>query len=452
MKKYLKVIVTLFLLTTINACKTKEIVPIPPILDAITISETTISSTRFSSAITDVGNQYISDYGFVYAETNAIPTLADSKISHGAITAVNVAPFKFSDVIQGLKTSTTYFARSYSTIASGTIFGPTITFKTADIIQPTIKTDAVILVFPTTAKLRGIIEAKGTFDVSEYGICWSASNILPTTSDSKSSKVGSVNIFPTIYSEDATNLVPNTSYYFRAFVVSNGVTSYGNTLTFNTLAITQPTIKTLEANTTSTTSVKIKGLVEFQGNSDNITEYGICWSQRFTTPTIDHSKAKILENITVFPKTYTVDIYSLSSSVELYYRAYIISNGVVTYGDVKTYNLEIGDFPTLTTGNATSISATSQRIQATINTKGSYPITEYGVCWFYINDFSNTLPIECKNGASIQGSPTVFPFSYTIDATNLNGGRLYMYRAFIISNGVTTYGNVNNFIKDLNSN
>lgn len=447
-----KILIFIFAFIVVNSCKTKEIVPIPPILDTITISETTISSTRFSSAITDVGNQYISDYGFVYAETNSMPTMADSKISHGAVSATIVVPFKFSDAIKGLKTSTTYFARSYSTIASGTIFGPTITFKTADIIQPTIKTDAVILVFPTTAKLRGIIEAKGTFDVGEYGICWSASNNLPTTSDSKSSKVGNVNVFPTIYSEDATNLIPNTNYYFRAFVVANGVTSYGNILTIKTLAITQPTIKTLEASTTSATSVKIKGSVEFQGNSDNITEYGICWSQRFTTPTIGHSKAKILENVTVFPKIYTVDIYSLNSSVELYYRAYIISNGVVTYGDVKTYNLEIKDFPTLTTGNSTSISPTTQRIQATINTKGSYPITEYGVCWFYINDFSNTLPIECKNGASIQGSPTVFPFSYSIDATNLNGGRLYMYRAFVISNGITTYGNVNNFIKDLNSN
>ena len=447
-----KILSFIFALIVVNSCKTKEIVPIPPILDTITISETTISSTQFSSAITDVGNQYISDYGFVYAETNSSPTLADSKISHGAISAVNVTPFKFSDVIQGLKTNTNYYSRSYATIASGTIFGPTITFKTADIIQPTIKTDAVILVFPTTAKLRGIIVTKGTFDVSEYGICWSASNNLPTTSDSKSSKLGNVNVFPTIFSEDATKLIPNTSYYFRAFVISNGVTTYGNTLTFKTLAITQPTIKTLEANTTSTTSVKIKGLVEFGGNSDNITEYGICWSQRFTTPTIDHSNAKILENITVFPKTYTVDIYSLSSSIELYYRAYIISNGVVTYGDVKKYNLEIDGFPTLITGNSTSISTTSQRIQAIINSKGSYPITEYGVCWFYINDFSNTLPIECKNGASIQGNPTVFPFSYAIDATNLNGGRLYMYRAFVISNGITTYGNVNNFIKDLNSN
>jgi len=53
-----------------------------------------------------------------------------------------------------------------------------------------LKTQAVLLVFTSTAKLQGIIETKGTFDVSEYGIYRSASNNLPTISDSKSSKVG----------------------------------------------------------------------------------------------------------------------------------------------------------------------------------------------------------------------------------------------------------------------
>lgn len=239
MTTYLKVIVNILFLTTIITCKTKEIVPIPPILGTIIVSETTISTARFTSAITDVGNQNITDYGFVYSENNALPTLADSKISLGAITAANELPIKFTSVIQGLKSSTIYYARAYSNISSKTVFGPVITFQTADLIQPSIKTDAVLLVFTTTAKLRGIVETKGTFDVSEYGICWSASNNLPTISDSKSSKVRTLSVYPTIYSEDATNLVPNTSYYFRAFVVSNGVYSYGNTLTFKTLASIQ---------------------------------------------------------------------------------------------------------------------------------------------------------------------------------------------------------------------
>lgn len=237
MKNPIKLLLLFLFLIAYNSCKTKEIAPIPPTLDAVTISETTIVSARLSSAVSNVGNQYISDYGFVYAETNATPTLVDSKISHGAITATTVAPVKFSDVVQGLKPSTNYFVRSYTIIASGAVFGQVITFKTSDIIPPVVKTDAVILVFENTAKLRGILESKGTYDISEYGICWSASNNLPITTDAKSSKTIQPNVFPTIYTEDATKLTPNTTYYFRAFVVSNGVTSYGNTLTFKTLAI-----------------------------------------------------------------------------------------------------------------------------------------------------------------------------------------------------------------------
>ncbi|PLK42457.1 hypothetical protein [Emticicia sp. TH156] len=451
MKKTFPILVTVLSLTVISSCKTKEIVPVPPTLDTITVAETTFASVLLSCAISNVGNQSISDYGFVYSETNATPTLADSRIAHGAVSDPKVASIKFSDVVKGLKPSTNYFARSYSVIASGTVFGPVMTFKTADVIQPAIKTDAVILVFTTSAKLRGIVETKGSFDVSEYGICWSSTNNLPTTTDSKSGKTN-ISVFPTIYTVDATNLTPNTAYYFRAFVVSNGVTTYGDALKFNTLAITQPTIKTLDATTTSTTSVKINGVVESGGNSADITEYGICWSQRFSTPTTEHSKAKIPDSIMIFPKTFSVNIYSLNSNIEIFYRAYVISNGVVSYGDIKTYKLETEGFPTLTTGNATHISATSQKLNGTINTRGNYAITEYGVCWFYINDFSNTLPITCISGATIQGSPTAFPATFSIDATNLNAGTLYIYRAFVVANGITTYGNERIFFKEASPN
>lgn len=433
------------------SCKTKEITPIPPTLDIVNVSEINISSAKISTNILNLGNQYISEFGFVYSETNPTPIITDSKLSHGDIKASNSTSLKFNDELQNLKLNTNYYIRSYTTIASGTIYGQVTQFKTLDIIQPAIKTDAVILVFTTTAKLRGIIETKGTYDISEYGFCWSSSNNLPTTADTMSSKKINPTIFPTIYTEDISDLTPNTTYYFRAFIISNGVTTYGNSLTFKTLAITQPTIKTLEAVTTSTTSVKIKGLAEFGGNSDNITEYGICLSQRFTTPTVDNSiKVKVLENITVFPKTFTADIYSLNGNTEIYYRAYIISNSIVSYGEVKTYKLEIEGFPTIITGDATSLSATSQRIQGTISTKGDYPITEYGVCWSYINGFSNTLPLTCLLGSSIQGSPIDFPATFSIDATKLNSGVVYMYRAFVVANGITTYGNEKYFIKSSN--
>lgn len=440
MKKTLKLLISILFLTVLHSCKPKEIVPVPPTLDVVTISEITISSVRFSSSITNIGNQGISDYGFVYSETNTTPTLLDSKTSHGAITSTNSSSASFSDAIQGLKPSTNYFARSYSTIASGSVFGQTITFKTADIVQPSVKTDAVILIFETTALLRGVVESKGTYDVNEYGICWSASNATPTTADSKSSKTANLSVFPTIYTNDATNLTPNTTYYFRAFAISNGVTSYGNTLTFKTLAISQPSIKILEATTITVNSVKIRGTVETKGTYD-ITEYGICWSQRFTSPTTAHSKANILGNISVFPKTFTVDIDNLAEGSTIYYRAYIIANGVTTYGEVLTYNLEVAGFPTLSTDGSTSIDSFSQRLQGIIKTKGNFGISEYGICWSFSNDFPSTSDPK----VSINGSPAIFPTTFTVDAKGLQINVVYFYRSYLISNGETTYGAVKFF-------
>ncbi|WP_435355162.1 hypothetical protein [Emticicia sp. SJ17W-69] len=437
MKKILSVVFIFFIT---NSCKTKEIVPIPPTLAVVSTSELTINSARLSSEISDIGNQYISDYGVVYSETNATPTLADSKISHGAVAASNIVPVKFSDVIQGLKPSTNYYARSYSIIASGVVFGQITTFKTTDIIQPSVKTDAVILVFETSAKLRGIIESKGTYDVSEYGICWSATNAIPTTADFKSSKTN-LSVFPTIYTEDANNLTPNTSYYFRAFLVSNGITSYGNVLTFKTLAISQPSIKTLEAKTITVNSVQIRGSVETKGTYD-ITEYGICWSQRFTTPTTDHSKAKILGNLSTFPTVFTVDINELAQGGIIYYRAYIISNGVTSYSDVLNYTLEVDGFPTLTTDGSINLDNASQRLQATIKTKGNYNISEYGICW----SFAVPYPTITDAKISISENSMVFPTTFTVDAKGLQAHVVYFYRAYLISNGAITYGSVKSFI------
>jgi hypothetical protein len=127
-----------------------------------------------------------------------------------------------------------------------------------------------------------------------------------------------------------------------------------------------------------------------------------------------------------------------------YYRAYVISNGITTYGEVFTYTLQVDGFPRLTTDNSFNISNLSQRLQGTILEKGDFGITEYGMCWGYEDAF--TTPNTCQNKGSILGSPTIFPNVFTIDATNLNVGTVYFYRSYLISNGVTTFGTQKYFI------
>ena len=440
MKTFIKKNIYFLVLAGILSCKEKEVIPTPPTLDAIVVSEVTTASVRLNSAISNSGTQDISDYGFVYSQTNATPGMNDSKTTHGLVDPMKPTPLDFSDVIQGLKPSTSYYARAYSIIPTGEILGEVKSFKTSDIVQPKVKTDLSTNVSLTSATLQGTVEARGTYDITEYGICWSATNTNPTTADSKASKAGNITTFPSTFTVEATNLTINTTYSFRAYTVSNGVISYGNALTFKTLNIIQPTITTVGSNTITVNSAKLQGTVETKGTYD-ITEYGVCWSPTNPTPTTADSRSYKGGNITTFPSTFVVDAVSLSPNTTYNFRAYVISNGVVSYGSTQTFQTSNIVQPGITTDGSNTITINSARLQGTLTARGSYDISEHGICW----SSRNTTPTTADSKVIRSGNVTSFPSQFTVDATNLIPATAYYYRAYVISNGVTTYGNVLNF-------
>lgn len=438
MNNNIKIYVCLVLITI--GCKKPEVEITPPTLDIVTIAEVSTASARLSSNITDSGNQDITDYGFVYSENNASPTLSDLKTSHGAIDPVTPTPISFTDIVQNLKPNTTYHVRAYTSISTGPVFSNVITFKTSDIVQPKIRTDVATSITINSAKMQGTLETKGTFDISEYGIVWSSTNASPTTSDSKIAKTGNVTTFPSSFTFEITNLAVNTNYNYRAYVISNGVTTYANTLSFRTLAITQPTITTDAASNISINSAKLQGTVTTKGTF-NISEYGICWSSTNTNPTIADAKSTKTGNITTFPSVFTVDATNLSVNTTFNYRAYVISNGVTTYGNTLSFKTLAVTLPSVKTDAVILVFINSAKLQGIVEVKGSYEISEHGICW----SSRNSVPTITDSKAGKTNSLAVFPTIYSVDANNLSANTTYYFRAYVISNGVVSYGNVLTF-------
>lgn len=438
MNNNIKIYVCLVLITI--GCKKPEVEITPPTLDIVTIAEVSTASARLSSNITDSGNQDITDYGFVYSENNASPTLSDLKTSHGAIDPVTPTPISFTDIVQNLKPNTTYHVRAYTSISTGPVFSNVITFKTSDIVQPKIRTDVATSITINSAKMQGTLETKGTFDISEYGIVWSSTNASPTTSDSKIAKTGNVTTFPSSFTFEITNLAVNTNYYYRAYVISNGVTTYANTLSFRTLAITQPTITTDAASNISINSAKLQGTVTTKGTF-NISEYGICWSSTNTNPTTADAKSTKTGNITTFPSVFTVDATNLSVNTTFNYRAYVISNGVTTYGNTLSFKTLAVTLPSVKTDAVILVFINSAKLQGIVEVKGSYEISEHGICW----SSRNSVPTITDSKAGKTNSLAVFPTIYSVDANNLSANTTYYFRAYVISNGVVSYGNVLTF-------
>ena len=438
MNNNIKIYVCLVLITI--GCKKPEVEITPPTLDIVTIAEVSTASARLSSNITDSGNQDITDYGFVYSENNTSPTLSDLKTSHGAIDPVTPTPISFTDIVQNLKPNTTYHVRAYTSISTGPVFSNVITFKTSDIVQPKIRTDVATSITINSAKMQGTLETKGTFDISEYGIVWSSTNASPTTSDSKIAKTGNVTTFPSSFTFEITNLAVNTNYNYRAYVISNGVTTYANTLSFRTLAITQPTITTDAASNISINSAKLQGTVTTKGTF-NISEYGICWSSTNTNPTTEDAKSTKTGNITTFPSVFTVDATNLSVNTTFNYRAYVISNGVTTYGNTLSFKTLAVTLPSVKTDAVILVFINSAKLQGIVEVKGSYEISEHGICW----SSRNSVPTITDSKAGKTNSLAVFPTIYSVDANNLSANTTYYFRAYVISNGIVSYGNVLTF-------
>jgi uncharacterized protein (TIGR02145 family) len=94
---------------------------------------------------------------------------------------------------------------------------------------PVLTTTTVTDITQTTAKSGGIITSEGGAAITASGVCWSTSS-NPDISDSKTTDGhGPGNFVSTI-----SGLIPDTTYYVRAYATNSEGTGYGNILTFKT--------------------------------------------------------------------------------------------------------------------------------------------------------------------------------------------------------------------------
>lgn len=93
----------------------------------------------------------------------------------------------------------------------------------------TLTTSVVTSIETTTAISGGIISSDGLSNVSSRGICWSTT-ANPTIADSKTSDGTGTGTF----TSNLTGLLPNTTYYVRAYATNSVGTAYGNQVSFST--------------------------------------------------------------------------------------------------------------------------------------------------------------------------------------------------------------------------
>ncbi|GAB3982532.1 hypothetical protein GCM10028806_54420 [Spirosoma terrae] len=284
------------------------------------------TSVQVECSITSLGPNALTEFGIVFSSTNQLPTISDTKVpATGANSTAQV-------MLNGLQPNTTYYYRTYAINDKGLVgYGEIQSFKTATVIADVRTLELVGSPTPTSFQTQVQVANASAVTLKEFGIVYSTTNQQPTTSDAKATASGS----GATTTVTISNLQPNTTYYYRAYAISDaGTVSYGEAKQIKT-GEPAAVAETLDlVGTASATAVQV-GVQVSNASVVSLKEYGVVYSPSSQTPTTGDSKvvASGLSGASV-----SLTISNLQPNTTYYYRAYAINGaGTVTYGAVKTF-------------------------------------------------------------------------------------------------------------------
>ena len=234
---------------------------------------------------------------------------------------------KYTVLLSGLTENTTYYYRSFVYQSGIYFYGTTRSFTTRK-LQSSINfvtgNSSAVTCFSAKVSAQMQIDAQLSYNSLSCGVCY---DTVPTpTTKAQASQRDALGA----YSVTLRALMGGTVYYYRPYAVVDGTTLYGDVSSFRTLDDNVVQTGVADANGTVRSKLTIGG-----GAYSSLT-LGLCWSKSNSEPTIEDSKLTC--NEVDDDNSY---LLSLSGYGTIYYRAYVLIDGVAHYGEVKRFTKEL---------------------------------------------------------------------------------------------------------------
>ena len=282
-----------------------------------------------------------------------------------------------------------------------------------------------------TANVSTIIIVTDGNEVTEHGHCWST-NENPTIENEKTS-LGKITQTTTVKSE-LTNLIANTQYYIRVYVIFNGNTVYLGENTIQTLTTRRPTVITNIVSNITINSATCGGTNDDGGLT--ISQRGVCWDsvENFTLQnslgqTVDiYGTGSFISNIT-----------GLTEGVTYYAIAYATNEKGTSYGEVIQFSTLPITLPTVTTAEITEITNTSATSGGNVTSNSNGTVTARGMCW----NATGNPTLKNNIGITTNGSGTG---GFSSQIIGLTENTTYFLTAYATNEKGSAYGQIKSFL------
>ena len=393
-----------------------------PTLSSVTVTGITTTEAVLSAEVTSSGGLAVTEKGFCYSSTNAMPTEADTKVVSAA------SGNAIGTTLTGLSPHTTYYVRAYAVNGRGTSLGPVRQFTTEDDRSlPTVQTGEVTAVGETTATFAGTLTADGGATVTSTGFCYATSpnpaqggTRIEVTAEADGS-----------FAYSATGLRASTTYYVCAYAQNAVGTAYGDVRRFTTDAtLSVPAVGSTAVSAIATTTATASATLISDGGA-SVTERGFYLSTGNPPTAAD---TKIVSAAT--GNAITADLTGLSPNTRYYIRAYATNAQGTATGSINVFTTQdTRTAPAVGSITASNITAESVDLLATILADGGAAVTERGFCYTTNPDAAPTVA-----DAKVVSAATGTDIAATL--AGLTARTTYYIRAYATNGSRTGYSDV----------